>query len=154
MKIFNKEIVKLENFFGDFHRLFAAQVDKNLKIIEIDVNHRPRSKGKSKYGFERVFKVLIDLIFIKFVNNERSYFYTLGILGLFSFLFSISSFVYMFYLKLFDNKSFIDTPLPILVVFFALSGLIFFSITLVIETIKKTIQDQSNKIKNYKLVQN
>ena len=35
-----------------------------IEIIEIEVNHRPRVMGKSNYGFERVFRVLIDLIFV------------------------------------------------------------------------------------------
>lgn len=152
LKIFKKEIIQTENFFGDFHRLFAAQINKNLKIIEVNVNHRPRIHGKSNYGFERILRVMIDLIFIRFVNNQRSYFYNLGILGLFSFFSSFISFVYMIILKIFDNKSFIETPLPTLVVFFALCGLIFFSITLMIETIKKSFLENSNKIKLYKKI--
>ena len=92
------------NFFGDFHRLFAAQINKKIKIIEVEVNHRPRTKGKSKYGIERVFRVFIDLIFIKFSRNENSYFYTIGFMGLISFLLSLASFTYMVYLKIFVNK--------------------------------------------------
>ena len=126
LKIFKKDIIKSSNFFGDFHRLFAAQINKNIRIVEIEVNHRPRVKGFSNYGFERIFKILIDLIFINFVTNKRSYFYTLGIFGLSSFLLSALITIYIFYLKFFEDKSFIETPLPILVIFFALSGLIFF----------------------------
>ena len=39
---------------------------KDVEVIEIEVNHRPRIKGKSNYGFERVIRVLIDLIFMNF----------------------------------------------------------------------------------------
>ena len=113
------------------------------------MNHRPRTKGKSKYGFERVFRVFIDLIFIKFSRNENSYFYTIGFMGLISFLLSLASFTYMVYLKIFVNKSFIATPLPVLFVFFALSGLIFFSIILMLETIKKMFREENTKIKNF-----
>ena len=153
LKVFNKKILETENFFGDFHRLFAAQIDnKSNNIIEVEVNHRPRQSGVSNYGFERVFRVLIDLIFIKFSNNERSYFYTIGFLGLISFLLSIISFIYMFYLKFFENKSFIETPLPVLCIFFALSGLIFFSIILMLETIKKMFYNKNSENKNYKII--
>ena len=102
----------------------------------MEVNHRARSYGKTNYGFERIFKVLVDLIFIRFINNDKSYFYTLGILGLTSFILSAISFIYMIYLKFFEGKSLIETPMPILTVFFALSGLIFFSIIVVIEALK------------------
>tara|TARA_E500000178_G_C17020969_1_gene755531 strand:+ start:1855 stop:2796 length:942 start_codon:yes stop_codon:yes gene_type:complete len=149
LKIFDKRIINVNNFFGDFHRLFAAQINKEIKIIELEVSHRPRIKGKSKYGFERVFRVFIDLIFIKLSRNENSYFYTIGFMGLLSFLLSLTSFTYMVYLKIFANKSFIATPLPVLFVFFALAGLIFFSIILMLETIKKMFREENTKIKNF-----
>ena len=89
LKIFDKKMININNFFGDFHRLFAAQISKDIEVVEMEVNHRPRERGNSNYGFERVFRVLIDLIFMRFFKKERSSFYTLGILGLFSF-FSLS----------------------------------------------------------------
>ncbi len=149
LKIFDKRMINANNFFGDFHRLFAAQINKEIKIIEVEVSHRPRTKGKSKYGFERVFRVFIDLIFIKFSRNESSYFYTIGFLGLLSFFLSLTSFIYMVYLKIFVGKSFIATPLPVLFVFFALAGLIFFSIILMLESLKKMFREENTKIKNF-----
>ena len=149
LKIFDKRMINVNNFFGDFHRLFAAQISKEIKIIEVEVSHRPRTRGKSKYGFERVLRILIDLIFIKFSRNENSYFYTIGFLGLLSFLLSLTCFIYMMYLKIFEGGSFIETPLPILFVFFALAGLIFFSIILMLETIKKLFREENTKIKNF-----
>ena len=152
LKIFNKKIIETENFFGDFHRLFAAQISKDVEIIEIEVNHRPRIKGKSNYGFERVIRVLIDLIFMNFSKKERSSFYTLGTLGLISFFFSFVSLIYMLFLKIVENELFMQTPLPILFVFFSLSGFIFFSLNLVLETIKKIINSNSKGVKSYKIL--
>lgn len=152
LKIFDKNIIDTNEFFGDFHRLFAAQINQDIKVIEIEVNHRPRTKGKSKYGFERVFRVFIDLIFINFSKKKRSTFYTLGILGLFSFLFSLLSFLYMISLKIFQNKSFVETPLPIIFIFFTLSGFIFFALNLVLETLKKDIKSDTIGKKNYKIL--
>ena len=152
LKIFDKRMIDTNDFFGDFHRLFAAQISKDIEVIEIEVNHRPRIKGKSNYGFERVIRVLIDLIFMNFSKKERSSFYTLGTLGLISFFFSFISLIYMFFLKIIENKSFIETPLPILFVFFTLSGFIFFSLNLVLETMKKIINSNSKGIKTYKIV--
>jgi len=58
----------------------------------------------------------------------------------------------MFYLKIFENKSFIETPLPTIFVFFTLSGLIFFSFNLVVESIKKLTKNNLNNKKNYKII--
>ncbi len=152
LKIFNKKIIDTNDFFGDFHRLFAAQIASEIEVVEVEVNHRPRIKGKSNYGFERVIRVIIDLIFMKFSKRERSSFYTLGTLGLFSFLFSFISLFYMFFLKIFENKPFIDTPMPLVFIFFTLSGFIFFSLNLVLETMKKILNSGSKGIKNYKVI--
>ncbi len=152
LKIFDKRMIDTNDFFGDFHRLFAAQISKDIEVIEIEVNHRPRIKGKSNYGFERVLRVLIDLIFMNFSKKERSSFYTLGTLGLISFFFSFVSLIYMFFLKIVENKSFIDTPLPMVFVFFTLSGFIFFSLNLVLETMKKIINSNSKGTKTYKII--
>ena len=145
-------MINLNDFFGDFHRLFAAQINKDIEVIEMEVNHRPRQKGISNYGFERVFRVLIDLIFIGFFKKERSSFYTLGILGLFSFLFSLVSLFYMFYLKFFENKPFVETPIPLVVIFFTLSGFIFFSLNLVLEKMKNVLKIDISKVKSYKII--
>ena len=132
--------------------MFAAQINKDINVIEMEVNHRPRQKGTSNYGFERVFRVLIDLIFLGFFKKERSTFYTLGILGLFSFFFSFISLFYIFYLKIFENKSFVDTPMPLVFIFFTLSGFIFFSLNLVLQKIKNVLSVEINKVKSYKII--
>ena len=99
-----------------------------------------------------LYIVIIDLIFMRFSKRERSSFYTLGTLGLFSFLFSFISLFYMFFLKIFENKPFIDTPMPLVFIFFTLSGFIFFSLNLVLETMKKILNSGSKGIKNYKVI--
>ena len=152
LKIFDKKMININNFFGDFHRLFAAQISKDIEVVEMEVNHRPRERGKSNYGFERVFRVLIDLIFMGFFKKKRSSFYTLGIFGLFSFCFSFLSLFYMFYLKMFKDKSFVETPLPLVFIFFTLSGFIFFSLNLVLEKMKNILKDDVDKVRNYKVI--
>jgi len=154
LKIFNRRMIDISNFFGDFHRLFAAQISNEINVIEIEVNHRPRIKGESKYGFERVFRVFIDLIFMKFSKKKRSAFYTLGILGLFSFFFSFISFIYMIFLKIIENKSFVETPMPSIIIFFTLSGFIFFSLNLVLETVKQDFTSHRKDLKDFEIIDN
>ena len=154
LKIFNRRMINTNDFFGDFHRLFAAQISSEINIIEIEVNHRPRTKGKSKYGFERIFRVLIDLIFMNFSKKNRSAFYTLGILGLFSFFFSFISLIYMIFLKIIENKSFVETPMPSIIIFFTLSGFIFFSLNLVLEKVKQDFTSSKKDLKDFEIIDN
>ncbi len=58
----------------------------------------------------------------------------------------------MLYLKIFEDKSFVETPLPSVFIFFTLSGFIFFSLNLVLEKMKNILKDDINKVKSYKII--
>ena len=137
IKVLKKDLIFDDITWGDFHRLFAARViDGGYKVSEIIVNHREREFGKSKYGLERIFKVLIDLIFLKlFKSKNNSSLYFFGLFGLMSFGLALVSFIIMCYLRFFNDTSFISTPLPMVSVFFALSGVIFFFISLLTQLV-------------------
>ena len=135
------------SLWGDFHRLIAARLTElGANIEEIEVNHRKRISGKSKYGFSRVFNVLIDIIFIKlFYNNKRKPLYVFGNFGLISFLISFCSLIYMFYLKIYLDKSFITTPLPLLTSISFLIGLVFLSIGTITNLLENITGNQKRR---------
>ena len=58
----------------------------------------------------------------------------------------------MFYLKMFKDKSFVETPLPLVFIFFTLSGFIFFSLNLILEKMKNILKDDVDKVRNYKVI--
>ena len=60
--------------------------------------------------------------------------------------------LYMILLKFFYNKSFVETPLPIVFIFFTLSGFIFFALNLVLETVKRDLNSNTKGIKTYKVL--
>ena len=152
LKILKKKLLSDMNLWGDFHRLIAARLTElGANIQEIEVNHRERKSGKSKYGFSRIFNVLIDIIFIKlFYNNKRKPLYVFGNFGLISFLISFCSLTYMLYLKIYLGKSFITTPLPLLTSISFLIGLVFLSIG-TITNLLENITGNINR-KNYKVI--
>ena len=141
------------NLWGDFHRLIGARfAEQGANIDEIIVSHRKRSNGKSKYGLSRIFNVIIDVIFIKlFYNKKRKSLYVFGNFGLISFFISLVSMTYMLYLKIFEAKSFITTPLPLLTSVTFLIGLIFLSIG-TITNLLENISNQSNIKKEYSII--
>ena len=137
------------NLWGDFHRLIAARLTElGANIGEIEINHRKRNYGISKYGFARIFNVIVDIMFIKiFYNQKKKPLYVFGNFSLISFLISFISMIYMFYLKLFKAVSFISTPLPLLTSISFLIGLVFLSIG-TITNLLENLNSKSNK-KNY-----
>jgi dolichol-phosphate mannosyltransferase len=107
---------------------------EGAKVTEIAVKHHPRIAGKSKYGLSRIPKVILDLLVIRFFDKSLDRpIHLFGKFGLFMFLIAIILSLFSIYLKIFMNTSFILTPLPLLAVFFAMSGLLCIFLGLVAE---------------------
>jgi glycosyltransferase involved in cell wall biosynthesis len=73
LKAYRQEVLKEVRLYGEMHRftpVFAAAA--GARITEMVVNHRPRVAGVSKYGLERTFKVILDLITVKFLLSYRT----------------------------------------------------------------------------------
>jgi len=52
------------------HRFIPIYVTwAGAKLAEVPVHHHPRTRGHSKYGLSRVFKVLLDLTTVKFLRD-------------------------------------------------------------------------------------
>ena len=67
LKLYRAQIIGDIKLYGELHRFIpalAAEVGAN--IIEVPVNHHPRTRCTSKYGIDRTFRVLLDLLWIKF----------------------------------------------------------------------------------------
>ncbi len=145
-KIVKKNAIDELTNWGDFHRLLAARVANNgYKVSEIVVTHNQRIHGKSNYGFNRIFKLIIDLLYLNFFKNyKRKAIYFFGNFAFFSIFLSIATFCIMLYRKYVMGGSFILTPLPILVVFFLLAGIIFLFIGILAQLIINQQEDSKN----------
>jgi len=115
------------------------------------VKHNRRIHGRSNYGFGRILKVIIDLLYLKFFKNYKTQsIYFFGLFSFFSFFLSIFFFIYMLILKYFYATSFIQTPLPLLVIFLIMIGLIFLFIGILAQLIINQDSKNINKEINIK----
>lgn len=126
LKAYRSDVVKGVRLYGEMHRFVPIYAKwMGAKITEIPVKHHARRFGTSKYGLERVAKVILDLMVVMFLHR---YFvkpiYIFGGFGLLSFGLSGLSFIWMLYLKFVDGVSFISTPLPLLTALTMLVGFI------------------------------
>ena len=151
-KILKKETIDDLTDWGDFHRLLAARLANNgYEVKEIVVRHNNRIHGNSNYGFGRIFKVLIDLLYLKFFKNyRRQSIYFFGLFSFFSFILSVLFFIYMLVLKYNYDTSFIQTPLPLLIIFLLMIGLIFLFIGILAQLIINQSNKNINKYSNIK----
>ena len=70
LKVMRGEIAKGIRLYGEMHRFIPALADElGAKIVEIPVNHRPRTMGTSKYGMSRMFRVILDLLTVRFLTG-------------------------------------------------------------------------------------
>ena len=70
LKAYRAESLKEIRLYGEMHRFIPALASwGGEKVTEMVVNHRPRTAGVAKYGLNRTFKVVLDLITIKFLAS-------------------------------------------------------------------------------------
>ncbi len=69
LKLYRGRYLKSLRLYGEMHRFIPAFAGfLGARIAEVPVNHRPRTEGVSKYGLSRTFKVLLDLLTVKFMD--------------------------------------------------------------------------------------
>lgn len=70
LKAYRREALEYVRLYGEMHRLLPAYLAAlGARVAEVEVNHRPRKWGRSKYGLERVFKVPLDIISAKLLHR-------------------------------------------------------------------------------------
>lgn len=68
LKAYRTELVRRIRLYGELHRFIPVlAAEAGAKIIEVPVRHHPRTKGQSKYGIDRTFRVALDLLLMKFM---------------------------------------------------------------------------------------
>lgn len=73
LKAYRGDLIRSLRLYGEMHRLIPAlAAQQGARVTEIEVRHEARSSGKSHYGNERVFKVLIDLLTVRFFGSFQS----------------------------------------------------------------------------------
>jgi glycosyltransferase involved in cell wall biosynthesis len=88
LKIYKKEIIKSVKLYGEMHRFIPALAAKSgISIAEVPIENPSRLAGKSNYGISRTFRVIFDLLTVKFlISYSTRPFHVFGFIGLLFFL--------------------------------------------------------------------
>ncbi len=121
LKAYRREVLTGFRLYGEMHRFIPVYANSfGARIIEMPVHHHPRRYGKAKYGLERTFKVVLDLVTVKFLNSYANKpIYLFGGAGVILILFSLAVLLYLFVRKVFFGISVLGSP------FFGVSTMIF-----------------------------
>jgi glycosyltransferase involved in cell wall biosynthesis len=147
LKAYRRAVIKDVRLYGEMHRFVPIYASwMGAKVAEIPVNHHARAFGQSKYGISRTFKVILDLMTVKFLSTYATKpIYVFGAAGLWSFAVSFLTFGWMVVLKYWYHTSFVETPLPVLVAMFFMLGMQFILMGLLAELLMRTYHESQGK---------
>lgn len=147
LKAYDARYIDPVSLYGEMHRFIPAYAKHaGAKVTEVSVNHRPRTKGVSKYGINRTVKVILDLITVKFLGSYATKpIYFFGGAGFF--LMGLSCLVTFFvtYQKIVRNVFVHRNPLFTLAVFVFLLGIMLVMMGVLAEIITRTYYESQGK---------
>ena len=118
LKAYRRGILEDVRLYGEMHRFIPIYASWNgARVTELPVTHHPRVFGKSKYGLERILKVLLDLLVTCFLDRYlRKPIYVFGGFGALLLAVALVCTMVAFFLKWSGHASLVQTPLPIIAV--------------------------------------
>jgi len=146
LKLFRREIAEELDLYGELHRFIPVLAKlQGAKITQVDVKHHPRKFGKSKYGINRTFRVLSDLIlmvfFRKYIQKPMHLF---GAIGFISLGLGVIINLYLLVLKILGHDIW-NRPILILGLIFLLGGIQLITIGILAEISVRTYFESQNK---------
>jgi len=147
LKVFTRDIAKDLNLYGEMHRFITLLAHlEGGHIKQVPVKHHARHAGVSKYGLERVFKVVADMMLLLFI---RKYFqrpiHLFGIFGVVMILIGFLINVYLLIVKLGFGEDIGNRPLLIFGLMFIIGGIQLFTIGIVMELLIRTYYESQKK---------
>lgn len=147
LKAYRRSALEGVQLYGEMHRFIPIYAYWNgARVTEVPVRHYPRRHGSSHYGLNRIPKVLLDLMVVVFLHRfGQRPMYVFGSVGLISMAVGGIAGAAALYYKFFGNKSFIETPLPLMFVMAMITGAMCFLMGLLAELLIRTYYESQSK---------
>jgi len=147
LKVYEAQYVDAYDLYGEMHRFIPAYAKMaGAKITEVPVNHLPRTKGESKYGISRTFKVILDLLTVKFLGSFATKpLYLFGGLGMILNGLAVLLGFFVLYEKFFMDIFAHKNPLLLLAVLFAVLGVMLVMMGLIAELLVRIYHESQGK---------
>ena len=146
LKAYRRELVTDMNLYGELHRFLPALAYiEGARISEVKVNHKARQFGESKYGIDRTFRVLMDLLTVWFMKRFLTRpMYVFGFGGLIAILLSLVASSYLLAVKVMGGDIG-NRPLLTLAVVLGLAGIQLFCFGLLGELQIRTYHESQDR---------
>ena len=146
LKAYRKEVLRDMRLYGELHRFLPVLANiEGARITEVKVNHRARQFGSSKYGIDRTFRVLMDLLTVWFMNRFLTRpMYVFGFGGILAIIGSFITSFYLLTIKLL-GEDIGNRPLLIFALLLAVTGVQLFGFGLLGELQIRTYHESQNR---------
>jgi hypothetical protein len=147
LKAIRREVAKELKLYGEMHRFIPAiAYERGARVVEIKVNHRPRQWGRSKYGFGRTLRVVLDLLTVKFLSSYATRpLHFFGLIGFSSGALGFALAVYLTVQKLLYGMEIGTRPLLLLSILLMVIGFQFVTLGLLGEMLARTYHESQKK---------
>lgn len=147
LKAMRKDVAKGLRLYGEMHRFIPAiAYERGAQVTELKVNHRPRTRGTSKYGISRTLRVILDLLTVKFLSSYSTRpAHIFGPIGVISGLTGFALALYLTVQKLSYDLDIGSRPLLLLAVLLIFIGFQFVTMGLLGEMLARTYHESQDR---------
>jgi glycosyltransferase involved in cell wall biosynthesis len=147
LKAYRREVLADVRLYGDLHRFIPALASAaGARVTEIPVRHYARRFGRAKYGLSRTFKVILDILAVRFLMSfSTSPIQIFGLLGLLSFLAGTAMLIYLAVVRLLLQQPIGDRPLTLLAILLTMLGVQLVTTGLLAEIVTRTYYESQGK---------
>jgi glycosyltransferase involved in cell wall biosynthesis len=147
LRAMRRELAEALPLYGEMHRFIPVLAQQSgARLLQVPVRHHPRSAGKTKYNLTRTFRVVLDLITVKFLHSYLTRpMHVLGLAGLFSMGLGVVSLLATIWMKSYYGTFMTGNPLLLLSALLEVIGVQFLSLGLIGEVLTRTYFESQGK---------
>jgi glycosyltransferase involved in cell wall biosynthesis len=147
LRAMRREVAEAIPLYGEMHRFISVLAQQSgARMLQVPVRHHPRTAGKTKYTLSRSFRVILDLITVKFLHSYLTRpMHMMGSAGLVAIALSMASVVGTVWMKVQGGTDMTGNPLLLLSVLMAVVGMQFISMGLIGELMTRTYFESQGK---------
>lgn len=147
LRVMKREVAEAMPLYGEMHRFIPVlMMQAGARVLQVPVQHHPRTAGKTKYNLTRTFRVVLDLITVKFLASYVTRpMHVFGSAGLVSIGLGIVSLLTTMGMKMYSGLWMTGNPLLLLSAMFVLIGVQFISMGLIGEMMTRTYFESQGK---------
>lgn len=147
LRAMRRELVDSICLYGEMHRFIPVlAMQAGARMLQVPVRHHPRTAGRTKYNLTRTFRVILDLITVKFLHTYIARpMHIMGLAGMVSIFLALLSLILTVVMKQMTGIWMTNNPFLLLSVLLVLLGVQFISMGLIGELVTRTYFESQGK---------